>query len=388
MQIKNRFQRVVMAAVATVALAAVLLVMIPLIHAGQKGQKEAPQAAAAFVTVDANIAIKDDESVIDARERAMNVVREEAILRAAGELVSPAILLKDKERLLKTFRPQRETLIEEMKILAEEERPDRSFWIRIKAKVNGALLEELLIKNLHNDQVIVVTLENNLKRPLKRHILEHDLIARIKKKGYAIVDYRTIKNKTVNKLVTAIRQGNTEAVRSLGRYYLTDFVVVGFIETKFSEKTQEIYSSHATGQVKIHKIGSRKELGSLTHHDVKGFGSDEEKSGIDAIKKISLMMSEEAIKNLPGRPDRQVKVSLRELDHYAAYEKAKSLLASLRGVQTVKEGVRDFGEEEATLYVRFTGGLDKFLNQIAALKKFVITKVSGSEIWLEARKMN
>lgn len=393
MSMKKTLMSVVTAIAIAITLVFIIQSQLRAAVTGGDGQKEGGQAAgktavSEFVTVEAKAAIKDDEAVIDARERAMNAVREEAILKAAGEAVSPAILLKDKERLLRIFRPQREALIEEMKILAEEERPDRSFRIRITAKVNGALLEELLMKNLHNDQVIVVTLEKNMKHPLKRHILEHDLIERIKQKRYAIVDYRTIKNQRVNALVSAIRQGNTEAVRNLGRYYLTDLVVVGFVETKFGEKTQEIYSSHCTGQVKIHRIGSRKELASLTRHDVKGFGSDEEKSGIDAIRKISRMMSEEALKSLPGNPARQVKLSLREIDHHAAYQKAKSLLASLPSVRGVKEGVQDFRKEEATLYIKTTKGMDDLLRQIVDLKKFVVTKVEGSQIWLEARKMN
>jgi hypothetical protein len=40
------------------------------------------------------------------------------------------------------------------------------------------------------------------------------------------------------------------------------------------------------------------------------------------------------------------------------------------------------------LYVSITVVDDALVKQIAELKKFVITKVERSEIWLEARKMN
>jgi hypothetical protein len=393
MQIKQMLKRVFGVMVVAVALAAVFLVPATGADAGSDARKEASQAGeptlvSAFVTVDAGVTIKDDETVIDARKRALDAARDEALMKAAEGVVDGAVLSREKPRLLRAFKPQRENLIEEMKILAEEERPERTFHVRITAKIAMMRLDDVLMKNLRDDRVIVVTSEKNMKRPLKRHILEHDLIAGIRKKGYGIVDYRTIKNKTVASLVSAVRQGNTEAVRKLGLYYLTDLVVAGFVETKFGEKTQEIYSSRCTGQVKIHRVGSRRELASLTRHGVKGFGGDEEKAGIDAIKKISGEMADEAIKGLPGKSFREVKLSLDQIDHQAAYQKAKAFLTSLPAVNGIKEGTLDFKNEKATLYIKTTKGLDELLEQIAGLKKFVVTKAEGGRIWLEARKMN
>jgi hypothetical protein len=232
MQIKQMFQRVFRIAVVGVALAAVFLVPATGADAGSDARKEASQAGApsavsAFVTVDAGVTIKDDETVIDARKRALDAARDEALMKAAEGVVDGAVLSREKPRLLRAFKPQRENLIEEMKILAEEERTERTFHVRITAKIAMMRLDDVLMKNLRDDRVIVVTSEKNMKRPLKRHILEHDLIAGIRKKGYGIVDYRTIKNKTVASLVSAVRQGNTEAVRKLGLYYLTDLVVAG-----------------------------------------------------------------------------------------------------------------------------------------------------------------
>lgn len=341
-----------------------------------------------FITTESQTAIKDDESIIDGRERTINIIKEDALLREAGTFIHPALVQKEKNLLLKILKPHQDVLIKEMKILSEAERPDKTYWIKATFRIDRAYLEELLMKNLYKDRAIVITLEKNLKKPLKRNILEHDLIARIKQKGYIIVDYRAIKNERVNALVSAIKQGNTRAVRQLGLYYLADLVVVGFVETAFSEKNMEIYSSHATGQVKIHQIGNYKELGSLTRYDVKGFGSDEEKSGLDAIKKITPVMSEEAMKSLTGKSVHQVKISMSEIGNYAAYEKAKNYLMSLSYIRSLREGRVDFKEEEATLYVRTTDGIGVLVNKISDLKKFVITKVNGTEIWLEARKIN
>lgn len=357
---------------------------------GNKASKgsEVITTSSGFVTTESETAIRDDESIIDARERAISIVKEDALLKAAGAFVHPAILQKEKNLLLRVYKPQQGELIKEMKILSEGERPDKIFWIKATFRIDNAQLEELLLKNLYQDRAIVVTSEKNLKKTLKRNILEHDLIARIKQKGYVIVDYRAIKNEQVNALVSAIKQGNTKAVRKLGLYYMTDLVVVGYVETTFSEKNQEIYSSHATGQVKIHQIGNYKELGSLTRHNVKGFGSDEEKSGLDALKKITSVMSEEAMKSLKGKPVHQVKISMSEIGHSAAYLKAKSFLTSLPYVRSVKDVKVDFKNEEATVYIKTTDGVDALVKKISELKKFVITRVNNSEIWLETRKIN
>jgi hypothetical protein len=258
------------------------------------------------ISAEGRAPIRPEAGENETRERAIASAKDEVILKVAARYVHPAILLREKTHLLNVFRVAPDEILQEVKILSEQKDGD-SYLVRMTASVNKSILEDVLVKNLFHDRVIVIALEKNLGRPLKRHILEHDLISRVKKKGYAIVDYRTVNDATVRRLVSSIRQGKTEAVVKLGRYYLTDMIIVGFVETKFSQKTADIYSSYATGQVKVHKIGSRKELASLTKHEVKGFGSDEEKSGMDAIKKISPMMAEEALKGLPSRTARKVK---------------------------------------------------------------------------------
>lgn len=248
-------------------------------------------------------------------------------------------------------------------------------------------VKTILMKNLNDSRVIVITSEKNLGKSLKRHILEHELIQGLKEKGYLIVDYRTVRNKTVSDLVSSIRQGNTESVKNMGVYYLTDIVVVGFVETKFSQQTKDIYSANATGQVKIHQIGSKKELLSITKHNVKGFGSNEEKAGIDAIKKVSTEMAVEATKSLPKKSVRKVKLIIREIENHASLKRAKESISTIPYVQEVKEGVQNFDIEQTTLYIKTTKGIDYIAGKISELKSFVIKKVEESEICLEARRI-
>ena len=143
------------------------------------------------------------------------------------------------------------------------------------------------------------------------------------------MDYRTIKNDTVDDLVFSIRQGNTESVKKIGIYYLTDIVVVGFVESKFSQQTKEIYSANSTGQVKVHQIGNKKEIASLTKHNVKGFGGNEEKAGFDAIKKLSLEIAEKSIKSLPKNSLRRIKLSIREIGNDGSFRKARHHVSNI-----------------------------------------------------------
>lgn len=328
-----------------------------------------------------------NEDIEEAKEKALKMAKDEAMLKVVGLHVSSEILSKERENLIRLFSPEYDNIIKEYKIISEDSGGNGFYRVKISAKVRDDLVKSLLMKNLYDDRVIVVTSEKNLGNYLKRHILEHELIKRIKEKGYLIVDYRTIKNDTVRDLVSLIRQGNTESVKKMGVYYLTDIVVVGFVESKFSQQTKEIYSAYATGQVKIHQIGNKKEIASLTKHNVKGFGSNEEKAGLDAIKKLSLEMAEESIKSLPKSQIKRIKLSIKEIGNYASLSRAKHLMSKIPYLKEIKDDVKDFEIEEATLYIKTTKGVDYIAKKLSELNLFVVKKVGSSEITLEARKI-
>ncbi len=328
-----------------------------------------------------------NEDMEEAKEKALEIARNEAILKVVGLHVSAEILNKEKENIIKYLAPEQDNIIKEFKIVSENEGEDGFYRLKISARVREDVVKNFLLKNLYDDRIIVITSEKNNGHLLKRHILEHELIKKIKEKGYAIVDYRTIKNDRVRDLVSAIRQGSTESVKKMGVYYLTDNVVVGFVETKFSQKTKEIYSANATGQVKIHQIGNKKEVASLTKYNVRGFGSNEEKAGLDAIKKLSHDSAEESVKSLPRTSFKRIKLSIKELGDDVALIKAKQHLSSIPYVKEVTAGSEDFDMEEATLYVKTTKGIEYITKKIAELNLFVVKRVWQSEIELEARKI-
>ena len=301
------------------------------------------------VTGEGNASTLQSVDLEEAKSKALEQAKNEAVLKVVGLYVSPEILSKEKGNLLKVVKPKLDEIIDEYKIVSEDRGEDGYYRVKISAKIKEDMVKTFLMNNLYDDRVIVVTSEKNMGESLKRHILEHELIRGIKEKGYRIVDYRTIKNSTVNDLVSSIRQGNTESVKRMGTYYLTDIVVVGFVETKFSQQTKDIYSAYATGQVKIHQIGNKKEIVSLTRHNVKGFGSNEEKAGIDAIKKVSIEITNESVKSLPKKSMRKIKLTIREISNYASLRKIKDMVSNIRYVHDVKEENDSFTLEETTL---------------------------------------
>lgn len=333
----------------------------------------------------ASTLLSDD--VEEAKGKALEAAKNEAVLKVAGLHVNPEMLAKDKKNLVKAFKPRLDEVITEYKIISETREDNGFLRIKISAKINEDMVKDIIMKNLNDDRVVVITSEKNTGTPLKRHILEHEIIKTVKDKGYQIVDYRTERDNTIHKLVSSIRQGDTAAVKRLGIYYLTDIVVVGFVETEFSEQTKDIYSARATGQVKIHRIGNKTEILSLTKHNEKGFGSDKERAGIDAIKKISAKMSSDVMKNLPSKSIKKITLKIKEISSHASLEKTKRMLADIPYVKEVREGISNFDIEETTLYVETTRGIDYISKKLAEMKVFVVKKVNGSEILAEARKI-
>lgn len=331
--------------------------------------------------------ILKSEDMEEARSKAVQEAKIKAVLKVAGLYVSSEMLNKEMASIIGAFKPRINEAIEHYKIVSEVKGEDGFLRVKISAKVREDTVKDIIIKNLNDDRMIVITSEKNLGRPLVRQILEHELIRTAKGRGYEIVDYRTVKDTTVQKLVSLIRQGNTEAVKKLGIYYLTDIVVVGFVQTAFSEQTKDIYSAKATAQVKIHQIGSKREILSFTKHDETGFGSNTRRAGIDAIQKVSSMMSDNVKKSLPEKSVRKVTLRIKEIGSHASLQRAKGMLSQVPHVKNIVEGASNFNLEESTLYLKTTKGVDYIAGKLAEMKVFVIRKVSSSEIFLEARKI-
>lgn len=368
----------------------ILLFLLLIIHSNAQAVETVSKGKAKLadtISGEGGASILKSDDIDEARKKAIDEARNEAILKVISLHVSSEMLTKEKKNLLRAFRPRLNKVVTDYKTISETKGEDGYLKVRINAKVDEDLLTEILMKNLNDDRVVVITSEKNLGSPLKRHILEHELIKTGKGKGYQIVDYRTVKDKRVRNLVSQIRQGDTPSVKKLGLYYLTDTVIVGFVESEFSQQTKEIYSARATGQVKIHRIGNKTEVLSLTKHNEKGFGSDRERAGIDAIKKASSRMGDDVKANLAGKGIRKITLRIKEISSHASLEKAKKALADLPYVKEVREGVSDFDLEESTLYIETTKGIDYISRKLAEIKIFVVKKVNGSEIQAEARKI-
>lgn len=331
--------------------------------------------------------ILSSEDIEEARAEALEAAKEDALLRGIGLYVNDEILAREKQSLLKAFRSKRDEVVSRYKVVSDNRGEDGSYRVRIQAVINEDALKDVLMKTLYTDRVIVVTSEKNLGHPMKRHILEHELNRRVKGKGYEVVDYRTVRNETVSGLVAAIRQGDTEAVKKMGVYYLTDLVIVGFVESRPGERTKEIRSSHATGQVKIHKLGSKKEVLSLTKHDSKGFGSGFEKAGIDAVDKVSGVMAREAMAGVRNKPINKVKIRIRELADGASLRKAKSLIENIPYVKDVRVDACHDKCEEAVLRVQSTQDIYYIADAVDGLRKFAVEKIEGTVLFLEAGRL-
>lgn len=324
---------------------------------------------------------------VDAKEKAIESAKSEALLKTVSLFVNKEILLNNREYILGLFKTKRDDVIKDVRIVSEEHTDDGYVKIKINAKVLDDMVRKVLISNLYDDRVIVLTSEKNLGKELKRHILEHELIAKIKGKGYSIVDYRTIKDNKVNSLVSSVKKGDTESVKKIGLYFLTDTVVVGFVESRFREQTKDIYSARANGQVKVHQIGKKKEISSVTRHEEKGFGDSKESAGIDSIKKVSEKLTEDTMKHIKPKPINKVKITIKELNSHASYVKAREILKNIPYVNELKGETIKFNLQESAFYIETTKGIDHIVKKIEEMGHFVIKKIGVSEIVLEARRL-
>ena len=180
------------------------------------------------------------------------------------------------------------TTIPDAKPIKKESIPDKA---KTKPQETAKTNKPIKKHEFKPQRAIVITAEKNLGKSITTYILKEQLKEQIRKKGYEIVIYDQ-----KGKHILNAPQYSKEAIRQLGRQYSADIVIIGNIESSFSEKMMEIYSAKANGNVVIYKISENIELNSSAKSDVKGFGSDEEKAGIDSLKKISIQLADESTK--------------------------------------------------------------------------------------------
>ncbi|MFA6412041.1 MAG: hypothetical protein WCW53_05035 [Syntrophales bacterium] len=128
-----------------------------------------------------------------------------------------------------------------------------------------------------------------MKRELRRYLGKNKLV---------MIDCDTIRNRRVNAYDKAARQGQRKAIEDLGRYLLTDYIIVSSTSSRYSQKTGEIYSAWAEGYVTIYRASSRTSPLVVTKQ-IKGFGGDEGQACRDALQKLSATLAAETMKKLP-----------------------------------------------------------------------------------------
>jgi hypothetical protein len=243
--------------------------------------------------------LKAGERMEDARAKAVADAEREALLEGAKQLIHPTVFFREREHLLKALFAKKDSLFLEPGLIIEEWTEADTHMVRMSVRISRERMENVLMKYVASRRIIATVSGDLDGKPAKGHVLGSALSAAARRTGYRVIYLGEVADKKTLALARAFRTGDREAGKALGLYVLAAAMIEGRVSTTYSEVTREIYSSRAEGNLRVTKIGG--EPAHFAVKDVKGFGSNERKAGVDAMEKASVILSSKSVKSLSGR---------------------------------------------------------------------------------------
>ncbi len=251
------------------------------------------------VTVEGKARVRQGENGPHARVRAVEDAQRNALIEAVRPLIHPVVLSREKETVLRILIPKKGSILTETEITGEQQPEPDLYTVFMKTKLARDRAEDILIRGLPlAKRVIIITSDRWDGKPSDSRTLDRHLASLAIKKGYGRVDPGALTDGHSGGVLPALHSGDAEAVDRFLVYFLVSAVVEGRVGAVFSEETRQIYSSRAEGTIRVYK--ARGGAGSFAVRDVLGFGSNEKKSGTDAIGKASAILASKTMKSLSG----------------------------------------------------------------------------------------
>lgn len=312
------------------------------------GQVEVIQAEGCGTILGGDTARARDEAIIDARRRALE--KGFGVYVDSETIVRNAVLFDD---IIRTRVPG---FIKSDRILEGQEGPrgNSLYCVAIEAWVIPQELKERLADLVSEVSVIVLLPETNCSRPETPHIVENQLISKLVRAGYKVLDVKHLKEVHRRDLELAIQRGDREAANRLRFQFLSNLLVGGQAIAAFSQDNQGIISARARVEARAVLAETAQILENYPPGEVVGFGTSCEVAGRQALQNAGMSVGDtilEALDRYIHRKDREIELRLRGVPDIETYRRIKSLVQGERWVTDVREG--QFTPGESTLFVRY-----------------------------------
>ncbi len=251
------------------------------------------------ITFEGSAKLESGEDPSQGMQRALHNAEDQALLDGARPLIHPVVFSRERAYLLKVLRPRKNEVLAFVEPVSEGLTEDGVYRVIIRAGIRRDRTDrigEMLAANLPAKRIIVMTADRTDGRPSKGHIFQDELAGLLKKKGYETIDPKGMTDDKSRRFITLLRRGDREAPKLLGLYFLAATIMEGSMNSVYSQETSNIFSSRSQGSLRIYRAG--KEPASFAVKDIKGFGSDEKKSGLDAESKGSAILAARAVKSI------------------------------------------------------------------------------------------
>lgn len=337
-----------------------------------------------------------------ARDAAIWDALRQAVEQALGAFIQSESIVENYQLISDNIFSKTAGYIQKYHIL-EEVSQGGLYRVKIKAYVVSGKLENdlaaigLLILQKHKPRVMVVIAEQHLARRRVSHPAgETEIIRKLIKKGFKIVDQSQVKKIRYNDQVRAALAGDNKTAAKIGLQYGAEVIIVGEAFSEFAT-SGGVLGSMISCRARVEARALRTDTGEIIAADGKhaaGIDISENIAGKKALQNAGGQLGDYLITQILSRWRSEVvdatsiQLIIIGVD-YHQFAKFKMLLKdSVRGVKAIHQ--RTFSGKRGVLDIDFKGDPQALADELA-LKNFgdfkvAITNFTSNRLDLEVLK--
>ena len=273
--------------------------------------------------------------IVQARDEALADARLRAVEQAAGISVEAKAVFSQELMLDSMLTTTSMGFIQSEEILWERHE-DGIFRLGLEAAVSPDGLKNRLRQLLPSDRIVIVAHESNLDSNADHSPLMNQLSRQLSRNGFEnIIEIKPDPGFFSGK--TAQDRFSLTMAEELAMKHFADIVIAGQISTSPSGNfSDSLYSSHASGWIRVFTVREGELLLSDYASGVRGFGPGHEQAGRNAASTLSDRFSEQVLNQIAVRSFWEMDVIFYDIPDFDAFKKYKNTLSLMRWVQDVK----------------------------------------------------
>ncbi len=318
---------------------------------------------------------------VHAREEAISAARAKALEKVLGVYIASETLVMNGAVVSDFIKSKTKGYIaseEVISVTEDEEAGVIRAVIRAEVGVDEKFLDELASLASCNS-IMVLFDEEMLGKERKVSYVGESIISHLTNMGYSVIDFHAAERSREISLLEESVTGDQEANRKLRLRYLSDVLISGNVECRFSSDNMGYFKScHTDVHVKIIDTTTGQVICEPILSSIKGFGDAEEKAAVNSLKNAADALIEkfDEMQCMPCEK-RSLQLILHGLADYDEFVELRNMIEHMRFVEGVEE--ESYSDGVARFRITYREKSSFLCNRLQSMQ-YAIKECSGGRI--------